>query len=285
MKILIIEGPGNHPESYARALGGALHQLGHVAIVHPLRKTLGSWGVKHYVGRESKKILETHRPDIIHVVSSEPWIAETFTGKGVPVVHSTEDSPSKSDWVVVPTKVALIKAAALATGLERRISSLPYAVEISEEERSYGEYLLAAIDPGDKVAVDWVEMAAMDHPFVPVQLEGDPAHARAVISVSSRRPAWLPGLAEAMAAGRPVLASWIGLAPEFVIEGVSGFLSAPGDIKSLGSHLEYLWDRPEEAYQMGAEARRSAREYFGATKHARALLRLYMRAGASRLAV
>ena len=75
MKILIIEGPGRHPESYARSLGGALHQLGHVAIVHPLRRKLRSWGVKHYVSRESKKIIEAHHPDIIHVISSEPWIA------------------------------------------------------------------------------------------------------------------------------------------------------------------------------------------------------------------
>ena len=86
MKILIIEGPGQHPESYARSLGGALLRLGHVAIVHPLRKTLGSWGVKHYVGREAKKIVEAHQPDIIHVISSEPWVADSFVDKGVPVL-------------------------------------------------------------------------------------------------------------------------------------------------------------------------------------------------------
>ena len=39
MRILIVDGPGSQPESYARVLGRALHALGHVIIVHWLTFT------------------------------------------------------------------------------------------------------------------------------------------------------------------------------------------------------------------------------------------------------
>ena len=54
-----------------------------------------------------------------------------------------------------------------------------------------------------------------------------------------------------MASGRAIVAGWNGAATEFVLEGVTGFLSAPGDVQSLATHIKYLWDQPDEAARMG----------------------------------
>ena len=37
MKILIVDGPGVHPRTAARALGRGLHGKGHGVIVHPIQ--------------------------------------------------------------------------------------------------------------------------------------------------------------------------------------------------------------------------------------------------------
>jgi glycosyltransferase involved in cell wall biosynthesis len=88
-----------------------------------------------------------------------------------------------------------------------------------------------------------------------------------------------------MAAGRPVIASWSGAASEFVGEAVSGYLYAPGDIAGLAANMDYLWNHPGEALFLGIQAREEAKRLFGVDEHAKSLLRLYLRAGASRLAV
>ena len=66
-------------------------------------------------------------------------------------------------------------------------------------------------------------------------------------------------LLEAMAAGVPVVVSPVGGVPEVVVDGVSGFFAAPGDIASLQRLItKLLIDRPLGA-RIGAAARESAR--------------------------
>ena len=63
----------------ARALGGGLHRKGHGVIVHPIQlKELG-WFPRHGIQKRVARILGVHHPDVIHVFSSEPWIADAFT--------------------------------------------------------------------------------------------------------------------------------------------------------------------------------------------------------------
>jgi glycosyltransferase involved in cell wall biosynthesis len=133
--------------------------------------------------------------------------------------------------------------------------------------------------------MEWVERAAWDLPWLPLRTEGEPAEARFVVCASTRPESWPAGVAEAMAAGRPVIAPWQGAAPELVLEGVTGFLCAAGDVASLRSQMEYLWDHPEQALRMGEEARKQAKEHLGPDAHARTIVRWYLRAGVSRLAV
>jgi glycosyltransferase involved in cell wall biosynthesis len=60
---------------------------------------------------------------------------------------------------------------------------------------------------------------------------------------------------EAMAAGLPVVSTWVGCIPEMVMDGVNGFLCEPGDIKALAEKLASLLLDDELREKMGAASR------------------------------
>jgi glycosyltransferase involved in cell wall biosynthesis len=77
---------------------------------------------------------------------------------------------------------------------------------------------------------------------------------------------WFEGfpmvVAEAMVAGKAVIASRIGGIPELVEDQVTGLLFEPGDVRDLVEKVRYLWDRPDLCRQMGQAGREKAlREY------------------------
>ncbi|MBV8880274.1 MAG: glycosyltransferase [Planctomycetaceae bacterium] len=285
MKILIIDGPGLHPRSAARALGAALHARGHSPIVHPIQMEKLGWFKGQALEKRAAQVLEVHQPDVVHVFSSEPWVADAWTGRGVSVVHSAFDRGSRADWIVAPSKQALIRMGSRSSAGEGRASVFPYPIVVGETPDNPGRYVLAHVPKGDKVARRWMAEAGALQKDIPIRFEGSPEEARVVVSMSSREQLWPAGVAEAMAASRPVIAGWNGPASEFVLEGVTGFLSAPGDVKSLASHLHYLWSKPEEAVTLGLAGRDEAASHFGGDEQVRTLLRWYLRAGVSRLAV
>jgi hypothetical protein len=285
MKILIIDGPGIHPRTAARALGSALHAAGHGVIVHPVQLEKLGWFRGQALQKHAVQVLRIHHPDVIHVFSSEAWVADAYTGHGVPVVHSTLDEASRADWIVVPSQKALTKFGGRGPAGDNRISVLPYPAALGDSPTNPGEYVLAHIDRKDKVARKWMAAAAAQHADIPLRYEGTPEEARVVISLTSKEELWPVGVAEAMTAGRPVIAGWNGAAAEFVLEGVTGYLSAPGDVTSLAGHMHYLWSQPVEAVTLGLAARDEALEHFGGEEQLRTLMRWYLRAGISRLAV
>jgi len=280
MRILIVDGPGTHPRAYAATLCRALEALGHIVLLD--RFPARSWSAR----RRARAIVARTAPDVIHVVTATPGVAEAFADRDVPVVHSTLDRPSRTDWIVAPSHVALNRVAGPGRGVYDRVTRLPYALPLTESDvESIGSYALARVDPRDGRAAAWLQELAWRTPYVPMKTVGDPRLARFVVSLSSTGEAWPAGVAEAMAAGRAVAATWSGAAPEFAVEGLTGFLSAPGDLDALAANVTYLWDQPEETLQMGRAARQEAQEHFGAEAHARQLMKIYVRAGVSRLAV
>ena len=64
--------------------------------------------------------------------------------------------------------------------------------------------------------------------------------------------------AEAMAHGRPVVASAVGGLLDLVEDGVTGLLVPPGDVAALRSALERLLADPELRARLGAAARARA---------------------------
>jgi glycosyltransferase involved in cell wall biosynthesis len=60
---------------------------------------------------------------------------------------------------------------------------------------------------------------------------------------------------EALAAGKPVVATRVGGTPDVVRDGIDGFLVAPGDISALSTRLGELATNPELARTMGTAGR------------------------------
>jgi len=86
--------------------------------------------------------------------------------------------------------------------------------------------------------------------------------AAAVFALPSYDEAMPVSLLEAMSAGVPVIASPVGGIPEVVVDGVSGYLAAPGDTATLERLLrKLLLDRPL-GERIGAAGRESARLRF-----------------------
>lgn len=283
MKILVIDGPGVHPKSAARALGRALHRAGHGIIMHPVDLKKLGWFRGAGLEKLAAKVIQLHKPDVVHVFSSEPWVVEAFLGKGASVIHAAHDRSSRADWIIAPSQKALERMGGRGPVGDNRASCMPYPIEISDEETLPEDYVLALA--GDKAARQWIAAAGALHPEIPIRYQGEPQQARFVVSLTSREELWPAGIAEAMAARRAVIAGWTGAASEYVLEGVTGFLSAPGDIQSLATHLKYLWDQPDEAARLGRAGCEEAKAHFGGEEQVRTLLRWYLRAGVSRLAV
>jgi glycosyltransferase involved in cell wall biosynthesis len=80
---------------------------------------------------------------------------------------------------------------------------------------------------------------------------------------------------EAMAAGKPVIASRVGPMPEMVEDGVSGLLVPPEDPSALADAVGRLLTLPGQASQMGRQAQKIAATRFSVDAAARSMEALY----------
>jgi glycosyltransferase involved in cell wall biosynthesis len=80
----------------------------------------------------------------------------------------------------------------------------------------------------------------------------------AVVACPSRREGFGVACAEAMAHGRPVVASAVGGLLDLVADGETGLLVPPGDVNSLRSALQRLLRDEDLRRQMGMAGRRRA---------------------------
>jgi len=85
--------------------------------------------------------------------------------------------------------------------------------------------------------------------------------ARAVIVPSIVGDACPTVVLEAMAAGRPVVASATGGIVDMVVDGVTGLLVAPGDVAALAQAISSVLRDPRAAQAFGAAGRDRAREF------------------------
>ncbi len=79
-----------------------------------------------------------------------------------------------------------------------------------------------------------------------------------VFVLSSREEGIPNALLEAMAAGRPAVATAVGGTPEVLTDGETGWLVPPGDPEALAGALERVLGDPAEAARRGAAARAAA---------------------------
>jgi glycosyltransferase involved in cell wall biosynthesis len=97
----------------------------------------------------------------------------------------------------------------------------------------------------------------------------------AIVCCPSRREGYGVVAREAMAHGRPVVASAVGGLVDAVEDGVTGLLVPPRDPKALRAALERLLDDPDLRLRLGAAARERARERFSRAAATTAALDAY----------
>jgi glycosyltransferase involved in cell wall biosynthesis len=99
----------------------------------------------------------------------------------------------------------------------------------------------------------WVSQEELPQHYMETDITAVPTIAQEGLSRTS---------VEAMAAGRPVVASRIGGLPFTVADGATGLLCEPGNPDDLARKLELLLDNAELRRRMGREGRRQFEERF-----------------------
>jgi glycosyltransferase involved in cell wall biosynthesis len=97
----------------------------------------------------------------------------------------------------------------------------------------------------------------------------------AVVWVPSRNQGGVCAALEAMAAGRPVVATRTGGLDEIIVDGVTGFLVWPGDKAGLARQTRLLLDDAELAARLGEAGRQRVLENFTAARMAEQCERVY----------
>ena len=94
------------------------------------------------------------------------------------------------------------------------------------------------------------------------------AHARFVVVplYPSFRDSGITIVTQAMAMGKAIICSRIQGQVELLEDGVTGIFVPHSDTQALREAIEYLWNHPDVAEQMGREGRRRAEEIFAFTR-------------------
>jgi 2-deoxystreptamine N-acetyl-D-glucosaminyltransferase/2-deoxystreptamine glucosyltransferase len=111
--------------------------------------------------------------------------------------------------------------------------------------------------------------------FVPPGELGPWFERAAVFAAPSLREGYGVAAREAMAWGRPVVASAVGGLVDAVVDGVTGLLVPAGDVAALRAAIEGLLADPELRRRLGAAARLKAERELGFEAAADALLAVY----------
>jgi glycosyltransferase involved in cell wall biosynthesis len=93
---------------------------------------------------------------------------------------------------------------------------------------------------------------------------------------------WFEGfpnvVAQAMACGKPVIATGIGALAEIVDDGKTGLLYDPANKEDLAQKIEFLWNNPELCREMGKAGQEKARAEYSEEKFYERLMTIYEKA-------
>jgi glycosyltransferase involved in cell wall biosynthesis len=227
----------------------------------------------------------------------QPWGTDVEVAKRVPRLARAVFRRAR---VVVCASSALADEAR-GLGAER-VRVIPSGVElppeIGEEEEPAHVLFAGRLSP-EKGVLELVEAAeglplvvVGDGPlrprvpgalgFVPHD-ELERLYARAaVVACPSHREGFGVACAEAMAHGKPVVASAVGGLLDIVVDGETGLLVPPGDVSALRAALERLLGDRELRRRLGEAGRARVRERFGWETVTAATMRAYEDALAER---
>jgi len=122
---------------------------------------------------------------------------------------------------------------------------------------------------GDGSRRSWLEQQALSLRLAPrVQFVGQVEDVGSLLAAADAvlLPSRWEGLPlvllEAMARGRPIVATAVGGVPDVIQDGVNGTLVPPGDAAALAGALEQLHRKADRAVRMGLAAAETVREHY-----------------------
>jgi glycosyltransferase involved in cell wall biosynthesis len=205
-----------------------------------------------------------------HVTAVSEAVADSVVAMGVP----------RSRVTVIPNGVDAARFTAAADGEAPRDPPVVGSVGCLAARKDYGTLIdaLALLDQralvcGAVLVGDGPERAALERRIEArglagrVRLLGERPDVERllpgmdVFALSSREEGIPNALLEAMAAGRPVVATAVGGTPEVVRDGETGWLVPPGSPSALADALEQALRDPAEARRRGAAARRAVLDH------------------------
>ena len=246
--------------------------------------------------------------DVVHAHWLPVGAVGLLTGKPVVVtLHGTDVTLARrAPWlariVLRRARIVLPVSSALAAEARRlgaeQVRVVPNGIELPLEPGAEHDppYVLFAGRLSPEKGIRELVQAANGLPLVVAgdgPLRGEVPQARgmlrrtelepllagaAVVAVPSLREGFGLAAAEAMAHGKPVVASAVGGLLDLVVDGETGLLVPPGDVPALRAALERLLGDRELRHRLGAAARVRARERLAWDAVADATLAAYRRA-------
>ena len=231
--------------------------------------------------------LSTRKPFVVQLWGTDVELARRAQRLAAAVLR-------RAEAVICPSSALAGDATRLGA---RQIEIVPSGVDLPEtvgDEANPPEVLYAGRLSPEKGVLELIEAAegmnlvvAGDGPlrdrfpqalgFVP-PAELDRLYARAaVVACPSHREGFGVACLEAMAHGRPVVASGVGGLLDLVVNGETGILVEPGNVQALRAALERLLSDPGLRRRLGDAGRQRAAEHFSWPRVTRKTLDVYAR--------
>jgi len=240
---------------------------GAVAATLPVPYVVQVWGTDLHLARRAPLLARPILRRAYAVVAASRALADEARALGardVRVIPSGVEIPERVGEPDDPPHILYAGRLAPEKGVE----------ELAEAARG-----LPLVVVGDGLLRDRLPQAVG---FVPPSELGAWFERAAVVVVPSRREGYGVVAREALAYGRPVVATRVGGLPEAVEDGVTGLLVPPNDPAALRAALTRLLGDKELRERLGAAARERARTQFSHEAAAAALVELYREASERR---
>jgi glycosyltransferase involved in cell wall biosynthesis len=171
--------------------------------------------------------------------------------------HEQEPQPDRIVWIGRLNRLKAVEVLLSALAIVRRDRPLAHLRLVGPEEDPTYVMELHRHARAARVAdaVQWVGLQRGE------QLRDEYA-AATVVALPSRQENVPMSIAEAMAVGRPVVASDVGGVSELVLDSVTGFLCPPTNVERLAQMLMRVLADETLRKQMGSAARRTAEASF-----------------------
>jgi sugar transferase (PEP-CTERM/EpsH1 system associated) len=164
---------------------------------------------------------------------------------------------------------------------EKDFPSLLQAVGLVQQKRPDFRLAIAGDGPLRQEVEDLIEQLRLEQH---VELLGNRSDVPSLLTqaevfvLSTHTEGLSIALLEAMACGKPIVATAVGGNPEVVVDGETGFLVPRDAPQVLASRLLWLTEHPEEARRMGAAGRRRVEQQFNIRRMVESYEDLYCQA-------